>query len=367
MSVLLPSATPPRATALPSELSQRLARFAALSALALLVSPVSAGAQPRQAPPPIAGSTPAPTPTATVLPPVPPPPAAGSPAEVARPSGDEAAILDAINTLRAAQSLGPLVTHGGLVLAARQHSLEMAAAHVLAHVSPTTGTPADRAAAAGVRALRVTQNISRRPSASAAHEAILASDAHRAQLLDPAATHIGVGIAVGDDGVYLTELMARMVPEPVLPPPSVADVPQPPGASTPDLADPEPEPYEQEPAPEPEPPQPRAQPVQAQAQVQVQPGAEAEAQADAGATIPTLRITRAHRGVAGYWLFHQGRWWYFPIPPNTRHGQLIYPDTRVQGSPPGYQGTPQTATQVPTRVQPPVTTAPRGYWRLTPQ
>ena len=51
----------------------------------------------------------------------------------------------------------------------------------------------------------------------------------------------------------------------------------------------------------------------------------------------------------------------------TRHGQLIYPDTTVQGSPPGYQGTPQTTTQVPTRVQPTPTTAPRGYWRLTPQ
>ncbi|MCB9657198.1 MAG: CAP domain-containing protein [Polyangiales bacterium] len=296
-----------------------------------------------------------------------PPPAPAVGAELAgatiRPSGDEAAILDAINTLRAAASLGPLLAHEGLMNAARAHSAEMAQAGTLAHVSPTTGTPADRAAAAGVRALRVTQNISRRPTAAAAHEAILASDAHRAQLLDAGATHVGIGLAAGADGVYLTELMARMVPEPELPPPSIADVPQPP-VQTPAYAEPEPEPYEPEPEPyEPEPvPQPRAQPVQAQAPVPAQPQSGTS-------TLPTLRITRAHRGVAGYWLFHQGRWWYFPIPPGTRPGQLIYPDTRVQGAPPGYQGAQpaQAQTQVPARVQPPVTTAPRGYWRLTPQ
>ena len=33
------------------------------------------------------------------------------------------------------------------------------------------------------------------------------------------ATHIGVGLAPGEDGVYLTELIARLVPEPALPPP----------------------------------------------------------------------------------------------------------------------------------------------------
>ena len=262
--------------------------------------------------------------------------------------------------LRAAESLGPLINHAGLTEAARRHSAEMAEAHTLAHVSPTTGSPADRASAAGVRASRVTQNISRRPTAMAAHEAILASEAHRAQLLDPNATHIGVGLAPGEDGVYLTELMARLVPEPVLPPPSVADVPQPP-EPTPALVEPEPtqpDPYyPSEPAPQvtsvPQPPQ--AQPQQAQPQAQ------------ATGTLPTLRLTRAHRGVAGYWLFHEGRWWYFPVPAGTRTGQIIYPDPSVQGSPPGYQGTPPTTSQVPTRVQPTPTTAPRGYWRLTPQ
>lgn len=335
-------------------------------ALAVMTTSPIASAQPRQAPPPIEGTGPGATPAteAAELPPAPAPPSVVS-ATTAGPSGDEASILGAINALRAARSLAPLTAHAGLMEAAREHSAEMARARTLAHVSPTTGTPVDRAAAAGVQALRVTQNISRRPSATAAHEAILASDAHLAQLLDAHATHIGVGVATGADGVYLTELLAHIAPEPELPPPSVVDVPQPPGAAgsdPPQLA--EPEPYDAEPPSAAAPaaaPQARAQPVQAQ--TQAQPPTAAQGQA----TTPTLRITRAHRGIAGYWLFHQGRWWYFPIPPGTRQGQLLYPDTRVQGSPPGYQGTPQTATQVPTRVQPPVTTAPRGYWRLTPQ
>jgi uncharacterized protein YkwD len=335
-------------------------------ALACLSAPLHVGAQRQQAPAPIEGSRPAPPAPARPAPVAPTVavPATPPPQSVA---GDEGAILDAINMLRAAESLGPLVSHAGLMEAARRHSAEMAQAQALAHVSPTTGSPADRASAAGVRALRVTQNISRRPSAMAAHEAILASEAHRTQLLDPNATHIGVGLAPGPDGIYLTELMARLVPEPALPPPSVADVPQPPPA-TPALVEPEPaqpdEYYPPEPAPQVAsvPPAPQAQPQQAYAQQQPQP------QAQTTGTLPTLRLTRAHRGVAGYWLFHEGRWWYFPVPAGTRTGQLVYPDTTVQGSPPGYQGTPPAAaTQVPTRVQPTPTTAPRGYWRLTPQ
>lgn len=326
----------------------------------LLAAPAGVSAQRQQAPAPIEAARPAPAAPAVVA-----PPAAAAPRTLA---SDEAAILDAINMLRAAESLGPLISHAGLMEAARGHSAEMAQGHTLAHVSPTTGSPADRASAAGVRASRVTQNISRRPTAMAAHEAILASEAHRAQLLDPNATHIGVGLAPGEDGIYLTELMARLVPEPVLPPPSVADVPQPP-EPTPALVEPEPaqpEPYyPEEPVPPVTsvPPAPQAQPQQAYAQAtQPQP----QPQAQGTGTLPTLRLTRAHRGVAGYWLFHEGRWWYFPVPAGTRTGQIIYPDPNVQGSPPGYQGTPPT-TQVPTRVQPTPTTAPRGYWRLTPQ
>ncbi len=326
-----------------------------------LAAPLGVSAQ-RQAPAPIEGTRPAPA-----VAPVRVLPLAAAPTS----AGDEAAILDAINMLRAAESLAPLAGHTGLMEAARAHSAEMAQAHTLAHVSPTTGSPADRASAAGVRASRVTQNISRRPTAMSAHEAILASEAHRAQLLDPNATHIGVGLADGEDGVYLTELIARLVPEPALPPPSVADVPQPPA---PALVEPEPAELDPAYAPQTEPhvtSVPQAQPQQAYAPAQPQPQAYAPAQpqpqAQGTGTLPTLRLTRAHRGIAGYWLFHEGRWWYFPIPPGTRHGQLIYPDTTVQGSPPGYQGTPQTTTQVPTRVQPTPTTAPRGYWRLTPQ
>ncbi|MBK8407236.1 MAG: CAP domain-containing protein [Sandaracinaceae bacterium] len=363
MSVLPPESPPLHGTIGRVWTSPRQMGGVVALALSFLSAPLHVGAQRQQAPAPIEGSRPAPAAPAR------PAPAAPAVAATATPdseAGEEGAILDAINMLRAAESLGPLVSHAGLMQAARGHSAEMAQAQALAHVSPTTGSPADRASAAGVRALRVTQNISRRPSAMAAHEAILASEAHRAQLLDPNATHIGVGLAQGTDGIYLTELMARLVPEPALPPPSVADVPQPPPA-TPALVEPEPaqpdEYYPPEPAPQVAsvPPPPQAQAQQAYAQ-QPQP------QAQTTGTLPTLRLTRAHRGVAGYWLFHEGRWWYFPVPAGTRTGQLVYPDTTVQGSPPGYQGTPPAAaTQVPTRVQPTPTTAPRGYWRLTPQ
>jgi len=67
------------------------------------------------------------------------------------------------------------------------------------------------------------------------------------------------------------------------------------------------------------------------------------------------------RNVSGYWVQAGGRWWYYPVPPNARPGQVLTPSTTATGGP-------NTAVQTaPARpyVAPP---APRGgFFRPSPR
>jgi uncharacterized protein YkwD len=239
----------------------------------------------------------------------------------------ESSMLARINQMRNAQSIAPLVRHEGLDAAAREHSADMAEHRQLAHVSERTGDPGARVGRAGVQAQRIAQNVARRATTLEAYQSILESEANRRQLLDPTLTHIGLAATVGEDGVYVTQVLARIAPPEVLdpvepvPPPAVLDLPEavpetPPveadAPSGPDAVAP--------PAPTAALPAPPAPPATAA------PG------------VPVVRIPADRVGrVAGYWVQYQGRWWYYPVPADARPGQALRPDPSVQGPPPGYQ------------------------------
>ncbi|HEX7022687.1 MAG TPA: CAP domain-containing protein, partial [Trueperaceae bacterium] len=108
--------------------------------------------------------------------------------------------------------LPALQADGGLALAARHHAQEMAQFHYLSHTSPTPGTItlAQRIAKAGLAVQTLGENIASIPfSATVAQEAVdgwLASPGHRANLLNPAFTHVGFGIATDENGLsYLVQ------------------------------------------------------------------------------------------------------------------------------------------------------------------
>ena len=243
-------------------------------------------------------------------------------------------MLERINALRAHENLPPLSRHEGLDAAARAHSVDMAANRQLVHVSARTGDPAQRVREAGVSTTRIAENIARHATTPGAQDSILASDAHRAQLLDPNFTHIGLAAVTAPDGIYVTQVMATLAAPPAaaLPPPSVSEI------------DPEPE------ASEPEAIADTPPPPQLDTDVAAQP--QPQAQAQVPQQIPSMRMPRTHRRVAGYWIYHGERWWFFPVPPRARPGQLLQPDPNVQGPPPGYQQ-PQQA-QVRPAAPPPV-------------
>lgn len=265
-------------------------------------------------------------------------------AAVAFDDGGEAAMIARINQMRAEADLAPLQRHPGLDEAARAHSRDMARHSELVHVSERTGTPAARVQATGVTASRIGENIAKHATTAGAFEAILNSPAHRAQLFEEGFTHIGLAALPTSGGTYVTQVMAAIPAPAELPPPAVEDTALPEA--------PLPPPAETQPAPSPAPELEDAADVEDLDQAPQFDDGEVPAPPQQTRSTPRLRVPAGHRHVAGYWVHQQGRWWYFPVPPNARPGMLLNPDLSVQGGPPGVEDVqPQAIPGRRTRVR----------------
>ena len=127
-----------------------------------------------------------------------------------------AGVEAAIARLRASRGLPALQRDPELDGVARGHSEEMARTRTFAHVLPSDGSMSDRLRAHGYAYRSAGENIGLAGDSATAHEAIAASPAHLANLLDPRHRRLGLGEARGptSDGgeaVYLTELLAAPV------------------------------------------------------------------------------------------------------------------------------------------------------------
>jgi uncharacterized protein YkwD len=120
-----------------------------------------------------------------------------------------------LNADRSRFGLPQLTRDRRLDAVARAHSADMRDNHFFAHISPRTGGPGDRLAAAGYKALAHAENIALESSIHAAEANLLASLGHRANILNPTATHVGIGVAARDEDKrtdwHLTQMFARPV------------------------------------------------------------------------------------------------------------------------------------------------------------
>ncbi|MGF1466503.1 MAG: CAP domain-containing protein [Sandaracinaceae bacterium] len=257
----------------------------------------------------------------------------------------EAAMLARVNALREASSLPPLIRHAALDQAARAHSADMAQRGQLSHVSPTSGSPADRVSAVGVAASAIAENVALHRDTASALETLLQSDAHRANLLAPDVTHVGLGAFVSDAGVYVTQVFAALAA------PSAPPLPEPSRQEVAPLPAPAPAP----PPPVSPPPAPRRLPGTPGATLALQPGSNG--------TVVVQRRPQ-DQAIEGYWVYGSGRWWYYPRPADVQPGQQLQPDLTIEGPPPGFpevpegepqaEAVPQTAqVYVPSPVAPP--------------
>lgn len=104
------------------------------------------------------------------------------------------AFLQAANRIRQRAGLAPLQRDATLDRIAASHTADMATAGFFAHESPTRGSTHERMRKAGFPYQRYGENIGRARSSEEIHTLWLRSPGHRANLLDPDFTHIGLGV-----------------------------------------------------------------------------------------------------------------------------------------------------------------------------
>ncbi|MCX5366163.1 CAP domain-containing protein [Streptomyces sp. NBC_00124] len=117
-------------------------------------------------------------------------------------------VVDLTNRERARHGLPPLAVDAFLTTAAQAHSADMIARAFYSHTSPEGSQPWDRAAAAGSRRRSIGENIAcGQRSPAEVVEGWMNSPGHRANILKPDFTHIGIGFAGGgSSGTYWTQL-----------------------------------------------------------------------------------------------------------------------------------------------------------------
>ena len=123
-------------------------------------------------------------------------------------------VLRLTNQSRAQYGLAPLKVHSALQAAAVGHSQEMLDLDYFSHTSPTPGKsqPDQRVRLAGAKPRMVAENIFQCSGYDAELVAQLAIDnwleslGHRRNMLDPRATHLGIGFVEKDGTIAVTQV-----------------------------------------------------------------------------------------------------------------------------------------------------------------
>lgn len=112
----------------------------------------------------------------------------------------EARMLALVNEERTKRGLKPLAADAALRTLARDHSADMLSRGYFAHATPEGASPAARAAVAGYVYAVFGENIALAPDVPLAHQGLMDSPGHRANILSPEYGRIGIGIE--DAGVF---------------------------------------------------------------------------------------------------------------------------------------------------------------------
>ncbi len=118
--------------------------------------------------------------------------------------GDEAEFVAKINALRASKGLPALQVNANLVAKARAWSAGMAAAGRIWHSTLSDGITADWK--------KLGENVGMGGSVDGLHEAFVNSPGHYDNLVDPAFSHVGIGIVVNGNTIFVTEVFMQLMP-----------------------------------------------------------------------------------------------------------------------------------------------------------
>lgn len=118
----------------------------------------------------------------------------------------EFAMIDLVNKERVSRGLESLKYDPTLRQIARDHSADMFKRGYFSHYSPEGKDVADRAEKIGLSYLVIGENLAFAPNLATAHQGLMNSPGHRANILSQDYHFIGVGVANGGDfGVMFTQ------------------------------------------------------------------------------------------------------------------------------------------------------------------
>jgi len=125
----------------------------------------------------------------------------------------EQQLVDLINQVRTAHGLEPLAVDERLTEAARKHTELMVQHSALSHQFDGEPSPQTRMSNAGLPSDAEGENVDLNESIAGAHDALMHSAPHRANILDSDYNAVGVGMIRAGGQVWVTEDFARRLPQ----------------------------------------------------------------------------------------------------------------------------------------------------------
>lgn len=121
-------------------------------------------------------------------------------------TADEKLAFDLMNADRKANGLPALKLNMNVVKVARVHGQDMINRKFFAHENPDGQSPFDRMQAAGISFRYAGENLAINRSVTAAEQAFMNSSGHRANILNPNYTEVGIGVRYDAAGsVYVVQ------------------------------------------------------------------------------------------------------------------------------------------------------------------
>lgn len=119
---------------------------------------------------------------------------------------DEDAMLVLLNHERTTRGLRPLTMNAKARTEARAYSAEMFAKGYFSHIDPLGNSPFDRMHAAGIQFGAAGENLALAPTLQLAHQGLMNSPGHRANILSKSYRTVGIGIVDGGPyGLMITQ------------------------------------------------------------------------------------------------------------------------------------------------------------------
>ncbi|NLK00133.1 MAG: hypothetical protein GX318_02700 [Clostridia bacterium] len=112
-------------------------------------------------------------------------------------SAEEHKMIQLVNQERVSRGLTALEIDLNLVKTARMKSQDMITKNYFAHQSPTYGSPFDLIKSQGISYRTAGENLAGASTVDLAHNNLMNSPGHRANILNPNYTHIGIGVVNG--------------------------------------------------------------------------------------------------------------------------------------------------------------------------